>query len=173
MAEESRGGAGTAVAEAKEKGQELVGQAQQQVAEKAEVARSEAATKLREQVDQRSTQAGEQVQAVSQALRHSSHELRTQGQDLPARMVEQAAERAERAGSYLVQADAARIMGDVEGFARRRPWLTAATGALAGFLASRFLKASSDRRYETQQRLPARDGAVQALPRGTAEPGIH
>jgi hypothetical protein len=69
------------------------------------------------------------------------------------------ARRADDLGSYLKSADADRILGDVEDFARRRPWLTAAAGALAGLAASRFLKASSSRRYgsptETQRALPS------------------
>jgi hypothetical protein len=39
----------------------------------------------------------------------------------------------------------------VESFVRRRPWLAAGTGMFVGFLASRFLKASGDRRYEGGQ----------------------
>jgi hypothetical protein len=137
-----------AVAQAQEKGGELVSQAQQQVQEKAQELRGEASVRLREQVDERSTKAGEQVHAIGQALRRSSEQLRAEGKSAPAGAVEQAAERAEALGGYLQQANADKILADVESFARRRPWVTAATGALAGFLASRFLKASSARRYE-------------------------
>jgi ElaB/YqjD/DUF883 family membrane-anchored ribosome-binding protein len=136
------------VAQAQEKGQELVSQAQQQVKEKADEIRGEAGVRLREQVDERSTQAGQQVQAIGQALRRGSEQLRAEGKETPAGAIEQAAQRAEDLGSYLQQANADKILGDIENFARRRPWITAATGALAGFLASRFVKASSARRYE-------------------------
>jgi vacuolar-type H+-ATPase subunit H len=137
------------VDQTKEKGKELVSKAQEQVQEKTSELRSEAEFRFRDQVDQRSTQAGEQIVAIAHALERGSEQLRTEGKDAPARAVEQAARKVEELGGYLRGADADRILGDVEGFARRRPWLTAATGALAGFLASRFLKASSERRYES------------------------
>ena len=72
-----------------------------------------------------------------------------EGKEAPARAVQQAAQKIEDLGGYLRSADADRILGDVERFARRRPWLTATTGVVAGFLASRFVKASSERRYES------------------------
>ena len=50
--------------------------------------------------------------------------------------------------SYLRDSNSDRILSDVESWARSRPWVAAAAGALVGFAASRFLKASSRRRYE-------------------------
>lgn len=134
--------------------QEKAGQAAQQVREKAEPAlgqargkaeelRGQAGSRFREQVDTRSTQAGEQVQPVAEAVRTTSEELRGQGKEREAKVAEQAAERIERLGGYLRESDADRILGDVEGFARRQPWLIAVAGAALGFLAARFLKASS------------------------------
>jgi hypothetical protein len=38
-------------------------------------------------------------------------------------------------------------MRDVEGFARRRPWMLAGLGLLGGVAAARFVKASSEKRY--------------------------
>lgn len=146
--EQTSGRPGGTVAEVQEKGQELVSQAQQQVQEKAQEIRGRAEVRLRHEVDQRSNQAGEQVQAVGQALERSAEQLRTEGKGTPASVVEQVARKAEGLGGYLQSANADRILGDVENFARRRPWLTGAAGAVAGFLASRFVKASSDRRYE-------------------------
>ena len=40
------------------------------------------------------------------------------------------------------------MLRDVEDFARRRPWIVAGIGLAAGLAASRFLKASSERRYD-------------------------
>ena len=57
------------------------------------------------------------------------------------------AERVERLGDYLKQSDADRILGDVEDFGRRQPVPIAAGGLALGFLVSRFLKASSQKRY--------------------------
>jgi hypothetical protein len=146
--EQASGRPGGTVAEVQEKGQELVSQGRQQVPAKAQQIRGQAEVRLRDQVDQRSTQAGEQVQAVGQALERSAEQLRMDGNETPASVVEQVARKAEKLGGYLQSANADRILGDVENFARRRPWLTGAAGVVAGFLASRFVKASSDRRYE-------------------------
>ena len=148
MATRERGAPEGAVEATQEKGKELVSQAQDQVQEKATELKSEAAFQIREQVDRRSTEVGEQVQSFGQALRHSSERLRTEGKDTPAKLVEQVADKADDLGSYLRSVDGDRILADVEDFTRRRPWLAASVGAAAGFVASRFLKASSDRRYE-------------------------
>ena len=140
------------VEEAREKGAELVSSAQQQVSEKAEEVRGEAIFQLHEQVARRSTETGQQVQAVGHALRAGVDQLRTEGRGASATAVDKIAEQAEHLGNYLQSADADRILRDAETFARRRPWLTAGAAAVAGFVASRLVKASSDRRYEGQAR---------------------
>jgi ElaB/YqjD/DUF883 family membrane-anchored ribosome-binding protein len=149
MATETSGshpsGAATGV---KDKGEELVSAAQEQITAKAHELGGEANFQIREQLDQRSTQAGEQLQSIGKTLRSGASQLRSEGKDVPARVVEEVARRADDVGGYLQSAEADRMLGDLEGFARRRPWLTAGVGALAGFLASRFVKASGDRRYE-------------------------
>jgi len=150
MSTQERSAPTGAVEGTQEKGKELVSQAQQQVQEKTQELRSGAEARFREEVDERSTRAGEQVEAVGQALKRTSEQLRSEGKETPAHAIEQAAQKVEDLGSYLRSADADRILDDVESFARRRPWLTAASGAVAGFLASRFVKASSHRRYESK-----------------------
>jgi ElaB/YqjD/DUF883 family membrane-anchored ribosome-binding protein len=146
--EQTSGRPGGAVAEVKDKSEELVSSAQEQVSAKAHELGEEASFQVREQLDQRSTQAGEQVQAIGKTLQSGANQLRSEGKDVSARVVEEVARRADDVGGYLQSAEADRILGDIEGFARRRPWLTAGVGALAGFLASRFVKASGSRRYE-------------------------
>ena len=64
-------------------------------------------------------------------------------------MQEQAAEKAERLGGYLHDADGDRILRDVEDFGRRNPWAVAAGSLALGFVASRLLKASSSERYRS------------------------
>jgi hypothetical protein len=131
-------------------------QVKDQVREKAQVAQDkakgalgQARSQLRDQVDQRSTQAGDQVHSTAQDVRNVAEQLRNQGKDTPARVAEQVAHRAESLGSYLRDADGERLLQDVEAFTRRQPWLVAAGGLALGFAASRFLKASSSRRYQT------------------------
>jgi hypothetical protein len=135
-------------------------QVKDQVRDKAQLAQdktrgalSQARGQLRDQVDQRSTQAGERVANTAADVRSIAEELRQQGKETPARMVDQAAGQAERFGDYLKGASGDRILRDVEGFARSKPWLVAAGGLALGFAASRVLKASSSNRYQSFHRL--------------------
>ena len=142
--EESAGDGGTAE------------QVKDQVREKAQVAQDkargavgQARGRLSDQVDQRSTQAGERIAGTASDVRSIAEELRSQGKDTPANLAEQVANQADRVGDYLKGASGDRILRDVEDFARRQPMLVAAAGLALGFAASRFLKASSSRRYES------------------------
>ena len=130
--------------------QSQVEDAKEQAREKVQEASGQARDRVREQVDQRSTQVGERVASAAGDARSVGEQLRRQGKDQPARLADQAADRAERLGSYLQESDADRILGDVEDMARRQPWAVAAGGLALGFAASRFLKASSRRRYSSQ-----------------------
>jgi hypothetical protein len=120
--------------------------------DKAKGALGQARGQLRDQVDQRSTQAGERVATTAADVHSIAEQLRQQGKDTPARMVDQVAGQAERFGDYLKGASGDRILRDVEGFARSKPWLVAAGGLALGFAASRVLKASSSRRYQSFHR---------------------
>jgi hypothetical protein len=161
---------GGAVAEVKEQGAELASTAQEQISTKAHEISDEAGFQILEQLDHRSTQAGEQVQALGSALQSGVEQLRSDGNDVPAKMVAEIARRAEDLGDYLKSAQADQILSDLESFARRRPWVTAAAGVLGGFVASRFVKASADRRY-AEQRSNAGGNAYpsrRSLPAGSA-----
>jgi gas vesicle protein len=131
---------------AKDKAEEVAGQAQ----DKAQEVAGQAKGRMRDQVDQRSTEAGERVSTTAQDVRSVGEELRKQGKDQPARLADQAADRAERLGGYLKESDADRILSDIEDFGRRQPWAVVAGGLALGFVGSRFLKASSQKRYETR-----------------------
>ena len=166
--EETSGRPGGAVAEMKDKGEELVSSTQDQLSTKAHELSEDASFQLREQLDQRSTQAGEQLQSIGKTLQSGANQLRSEGKDVPARVVEEVARRADDVGGYLQSAEADRILGDIEGFARRRPWLTAGVGALAGFLASRFVKASGSRRYEGEHSNSGYSPSMRSLTSGGA-----
>jgi len=84
-------------------------------------------------------------------VRSVAEELRRQGKDTPARLVEQAAGQADRMADYLKGASGERLLRDVEDLARGKPWAVAAGGLVLGFAASRLLKASSSRRYQAAQ----------------------
>jgi hypothetical protein len=132
-------------------------QAKEQAKEKAQATAQQAKRGVRDQVDQRSTQAGERVGTAAQDIRSVSEELRKQGKDQPAKLAEQAATRAESLGDYLQRSDGDTILRDIEDFGRQRPWAVIAGGLALGFAASRFLKASSSRRYESSYTPPRRD----------------
>jgi len=137
----------------------LVDQATTQVQEAASVAQEKAVElkeqgkgKLGETLDQRTNQAGEQARKMAQALRQSGERLRSQGEaQQAADVAEGAADRIERMGGYLERTSGDELLRDVEDFSRRRPWMIAGIGLLAGLAASRFLKASSERRYGSMQ----------------------
>jgi hypothetical protein len=134
--------------------------AKEHAGEQAQKAAGQARSALRSQMDQRSTEAGQKVGGFASDVRSVGDQLREQGKDRPAKLADQAADRTERLGRYLTESDADRILGDVEDFGRRQPWAVIAGGVALGLVASRFLKASSSRRYEQRSesagRLPAR-----------------
>ena len=134
--------------QAREKGAELVSQAQQQVQEKAQQAKHQVGDRLREQLDERSSQAGEQVQSFAAAMRRTSRQLEDEGKEGPARYAEQVAGYVERAGTYLKDKSANSIFSDAEDLACRRPWMVAGGAVVVGLVASRFLKASGERRQQ-------------------------
>jgi hypothetical protein len=151
----------------KEQAQEKAQEVRDKAGEQVRNATGQARDRVRGQVDERSTQVGEQVSTQAGDLRTVADQLREQGKDTPARMVEQVADRAERAGSWLTESDADRILGDVEDFARKNPWAVAAGGLALGFAASRVLKASSSQRYEqrgTAGQLPRAGGTTPGRP---------
>jgi hypothetical protein len=120
--------------------------AQEQVGEAAEKGRG----MLRRQVDERSTMAGQQASSVAESMRQAAAQMREQGDPQKARMAsfaDQGADRLERVGGYLTDADADELLGRVEDVARQQPWLIAGAGLLVGIAAARVLKASSTDRY--------------------------
>jgi len=153
---------------AQEKAQAAAGQAQ----EKAQEAAGQVQDKVREQLDQRSTQLAEQVNGQASDLRSVSAALRDQGKDRPAEAVDRLAGYAEQAGSYLRDKDADAMLGDAEDFGRRKPAAVAAGALALGFAASRFLKASSRKRYSSTRdarRLPTSPSEVSSTrPAGPA-----
>jgi uncharacterized protein YjbJ (UPF0337 family) len=122
---------------------EAVGQVQEQ----AQQAKGQARERLSQELSTRSTQAGEQVRDSGSALREAGRSLREQGKTGPAQAIDRVADQADRFASYLTEANGDRMLRDVERFARQQPWAFTLGGVVAGFFASRFLKASSQQRY--------------------------
>ncbi len=172
------------VGEVQDKAHEVAGQAQ----EKAREAAGSAQESIRQQIDDRSTRAGERVGSTAQDLRSVGEELRKQGKDGPAKLTDRAAEQTEKVGSYLKDNGPDKMLEDVEDFGRQRPWAVLAGGMAVGILAARFLKASSRNRYQQRsgtsspaqvpQRTtpePARRSPVEPVatpPPATAQPAV-
>ena len=132
-------------------------QVKDRVQDVAEQAKGQTRQQLRSQIDTRTTEAGEQLSESASAFRTAAEQLRREGNERAASAVEAVADRGERFGHYLSRADGDAILGDVEAFARRQPWLMVGAGALVGFMAARFLKASSGSRYRSASRRSPQD----------------
>lgn len=144
-----------------EKGQAAAEQAKGKAGE----AGHEAQQFIRGQVDQRTTQAGEQLGSTAEDLRSIAEELRNKEKDGPARLAEQLADRANRVADYLKKADAEDLITSSAEFARERPWAVMVGGLLLGFAASRFLKASGTAHYP-------RGGANEQYELGVRQPPV-
>ena len=150
----------TGVADERTESQSATEQVKERVQDVAGQAKGQGREQLRNQISQRSTQAGEQVSSAADAMRRTSEQLRTEGKDSVAKVVDGVADRGEKLGSYLTRADGDQVLRDVEDLARRQPWLFVGASAVVGFLASRFMKASSSGRYQSRAQqggYPSRD----------------
>jgi ElaB/YqjD/DUF883 family membrane-anchored ribosome-binding protein len=133
--------------------QQAVSQAHDQIQQRAGAVRGRAGETMRREVDRRSSDLGDHADSVARALHRSAEQLEQEDKRAAASAAHQAAEGVERAGRYLREADSDRILGDVEGFARGRPWLAGGLAAAIGFVAARFLRASSEGRYASARKL--------------------
>ena len=145
--------------------------------EKASELREQGSVRLRDQFDQRSNQAGTQVRSLAEALRRSGDELRNEGNGSAAQLTGQAAGRIEQLGTYLEQKRGDELIRDIETFARRRPWMLAGIGMLAGVAAARFMKASSEQRYDSyratsRQQWPTRPDDGYGQPQESPRSGL-
>ena len=150
-----------------------LGDAASAVQEKAGELREQGRSKLGETLDERTTQVGGQAREAALAIRETGSHLRTTGVsgDQPlAGVFEAAADRVEQLGGYLEHASGDRLLRDAEDFARRHPWAVAGMGLVAGLAASRFLKASSERRYSGYQGQSAHRGSGSAGARLAYQP---
>ena len=164
------GGAGGATGQARQQGQQLAGQARQQ----ADKIATWGGEQVRVQLGNQKHNAAQRIAPVQTALRETAHQLRKQGQN-SAQYVDSATDRLERFSDYLRDTDVDEIVGEARGFARRRPALFLGGAATLGFLATRFLKSSSQGQdayqgegYETTG--PAAPPGGAELRYGTGEP---
>ena len=152
---------------ATEKAQELASQAK----ERAQDLQGRATRQVRSQIDTHSTRIGDHVSSFGHALRAAGDRLDSEGNSSGSDAANRAAEQADRLASYLRDSDSDRLLADAERFARMRPWAAGGLGLVAGFVAARFLKASSEGRYAGAQ--SARRDADLPLRREADETGRY
>lgn len=138
---------GSTVSSTEQQAQSAPEQAKEKVREVAQEAKGQTREQLRAQLAERSTQVGEQTASAAEAMRRASAQLREDGNERVAGMVDAVADRGQRLGQYLRDADGEHLLRDIEEFARRQPWVMVGGSAMVGFLGSRFIKASSHGRY--------------------------
>jgi uncharacterized protein YjbJ (UPF0337 family) len=145
--------------------------AAEEVQEKAQQTAGQLQDRIREQIDQRSSQVASQVSDQASDLRSVGESLRDQGKDGPAKAADRLADYAGKLGGYLDEKDSHALLSDAEDFGRRQPLALAAAGLALGFAASRFLKASSGRRY--QGAAPARPAVRSLTATGSGSPSLQ
>jgi len=125
---------------------EMAQNATSQVTEGAGQAKHDLFEQGREQLDDRTTTAGEQLSGFADVGRKVASSLREEGNEPHAKAVDTVAEKVEQVGTYLKDADSDKLFRDLEDFGRRQPAALWAGGVVVGLLAARFLKASSAQR---------------------------
>lgn len=118
-----------------------------QAGDKAQQLAGQAKGFVSQQVDQRSSDLGDQLSTHVDSLRTVSDTLRQQGQEAPAKLADNLAERVDGVAQYLRNANGDQLLRDLENIGRRQPWALLTAGLALGFAASRLLKASSAQRY--------------------------
>ena len=132
---------------------EVVDTAKDQVIELRDTAR----TRITEEADRRRTELGTGARRIAEATRDTSQQLRDEGKDMPAMLIDRASTGLDRAASYLENTEADRMWQDVRDVGRRMPWLFVAAGVAAGFAASRMIKAAGQDQWSGQRPAPISD----------------
>ena len=117
---------------------DVVDTAKDQVIELRDTAR----TRITEEADRRRDELGTGARRIADATRETGKQLRDEGNDLPAMLIDRAAVGLDRAATYLERTDADRMWNDVRDVGRRAPWLFVAAGVAVGFAMSRVIKAA-------------------------------
>ena len=125
--------------QAKQQGQQLAQQARQQAGDLA----NRGTEQLKSQLANQKHEASQRMVPVQSALRETGQQLRKQGQGSVAGYADKAADQVERFSGYLRETEVDEIMDEARGLARRRPAVFLGGAVALGFLATRFLKSTS------------------------------
>jgi SAM-dependent MidA family methyltransferase len=145
-------------------------QAQEKVQQTAQQASQKSAEYLRQQAETRAGQVSEELQSVADALRRSGHALHADGKQTSATAVDNVTQTVERLSRYLGESNGDQMLRDLESFGRRKPWGMIGIGLGLGVVASRFLKASSQTRYQSTPQVSPSTLQAPALPVSVGEP---
>jgi hypothetical protein len=134
----ARGSGGTA-GEMKQQVSEVTDQVKEQAVQLKDKVAETATGKLEDQ----KTQATSGLGNVSEAIRQTGQQLRSNDQEAIAQYIDRAATQLDQFTGYLRSRDMRQIVGDVEAFARREPALFLGGAFVLGLFGARFLKSSS------------------------------
>jgi len=129
----------------------VVASAREQASETTDRMKTTASTRVRSELDARTTQVADQITPYAEALRRAGNHLEIEGSGTGGQAATRLADQIQQFSDYLRRSDGDRLLGEVESFARRRPWAAGGIGAAIGFMGARFLKASADTRYSPAQ----------------------
>ena len=109
----------------------------------------EAGTQLADQADRGRGTLAEALMSTARAIRQAGGQLE-EAQPSAARMITVAADQLEGGAGYVQRTDVRQMLGQVDGVARRRPWLVLGAGAVAGLFATRLIKHTDMQRMTGQ-----------------------
>jgi hypothetical protein len=151
--------------QAKQQGQQIAQQARQQAGELA----NRGSEQVKSQLANQKHEASQRMVPVQSALRETGQQLRKQGQGSVAQYADQAADQVERFSGYLRETEVDEIVDEARGFARSRPAVFLGGAVALGFLATRFLKSTSQEAGDGSGATPAATTST-TVTHGTGEP---
>ena len=119
-----------------------VGEVADQVKDQAVQLKDKVAETATGKLEDQKTQATSSLGNVSDAIRQTGQQLRSNDQEAIAQYIDRAAEQLDQFTGYLRSRDMRQIVGDVESFARREPALFLGGAFVLGLFGARFLKSS-------------------------------
>jgi len=150
----------------------VAGQAKDVVGSAVDKAKEQAVT----QIDAQKSKATSTLGAVAEAIRQTGTNLRDQDQAPIAQYADGAADQIERLSTYLENRDLNQMVNEVQHMARRQPALFLGGALVAGLLAARFLKSSSDKAQIGTNQSTYNTGGYDAYTRSSSysyEPGYQ
>ena len=151
--------------QAKEQTQQLAQQARQQAGELA----NRGTEQVKSQLANQKHEASQRMAPIQTALRETGQQLRKQGQGSVGQYADKAADQLERFSGYLRETDVDEIADEARGFARHRPAIFLGGAVALGFLATRFLKSSSQEASNGSS-MSSNATSGPTVPYGTEEP---